>query len=262
MGLFPPNRYDTPWVLIIMEEGVFVPDPPSRPLSSGEVLLIQHELKNSTMYSYGKCRHQELNGFAEITYSNAAVYLASESQDASVRAVGLWALARCVQDNQRILLPDGRVMTEDELNLASIESNPLFSCPYNNLAVMLPPGTTVTLSDGRTFNERQLYVEALRLDPDYPTAYNNLGADLLLPGESITLADGRVLVQRDLYLQALGCDPNYVTAYVNLADTMGVGELVSLADGRVLSSTACLVEALRLDPTDPTAYNSLATKYV
>ena len=104
---------------------------------------LQSELHRKIRYPYKKCREMRLEGeFPQaITYAAAAELLFTQG-NAKQRAVGLWALSRC--GDPGYVLPDGRLLMEQELLMESLRHNAAFSPTYNNLGLLsLTPGDSI-----------------------------------------------------------------------------------------------------------------------
>lgn len=219
--------------------------------------------------------------FNAMKYVDAA-HLLSTSDTPDLRAVGLWALARCLDNtHSEILLYDivslgatrWKATTSDgeslgvrdvqrQLYFDTLYCDATFSLAYSSLGELLSEGETVTLPDGRAMNEDDLYLEAVRLDPRNVEALNNLAFTLesseSSDSEVALLPDGRTMNSRQLYLEVLLLDANYCAVYYNLGHGLSGEESITLHDGRTLSKRQLFFEALRCEPNDSLAYNALA----
>ena len=216
--------------------------------------------------------------FNGMKYVDAA-HLLSTSDTPDLRAVGLWALARCLDNcHSEILLHDiislgvtrRTATTSDGESLAvrdmqrqlyfdALYYDATFSLAYSSLGELLSEGETVTLPDGRAMNDADLYFEALRLDPRNVEALNNIAFTLeSSDSEVLSLPDGRTMNSRQLFLEVLLLDANYCAAYFNLGHDLSSKETITLYDGRTLSKRQLFFEALRCEPDDGLAYNALA----
>lgn len=191
-----------------------------------------------------------------MTYSVAATRLAGQT-DPRMRAVGLWALTRCVSTDKLMVIP-GETITVDKQRLfvEAIRCDPTFAPAVSMLGCTLAPGHTVQLADGRRMTQMDLFLEALRINPTYAAAYTNLG-NAVPAGSRAVLPDGRELTARELYIEAIAHDAEHANAYNNLGNVLGTGETVALA-GRTFTQRELYAEALRLDPANRDAAHNLA----
>ncbi len=96
----------------------------------------------------------------DVTYRDAAWWLVVESRTSpEQRAIGLWALGRCLPMEQRMRLPDGRDVGKRELCIEAIRVDPQCALAYVNLGASISPTDRVHLADGRDVGQRELYME-------------------------------------------------------------------------------------------------------
>src|SRR5690348_7146738 len=106
-----------------------------------------------------------------------------------------------LESTETVTIPDGRVMTKNDLLIESIKLDPENARAYFRLGRRLSHNETVALSDGRTMTKRDLYLEGLKYDPTNPELYYCLGVNLVnTKTPTVTLPDGRVLSERELYI--------------------------------------------------------------
>ena len=183
--------------------------------------------------------------FNSMSYLDAASLL-STADDTSLRAVGLWAIARCLDDetNEEWMYKESS-LSSLQLCLEALRCDAHCGVAYCLLGYLFEQAdlSTIELQDGRTLTERQLYLESIQNDPQYFLAYSNL-AVCLSPDEDIVLPDGRTLNKPQLYLEALRCGSKSALVYSNLGACLVVDETVELHDGRVLSERQLYLEAL------------------
>lgn len=192
-----------------------------------------------------------------MTYRCAATLLADRvGGSPRARAVGFWALGRCISGKNTITLSDGRVFSKRQLYIEALSNDETLGEAYYNLGAGIDAADeTVTLTDGRELSESACYVEALRHRPSIADAYFNLG---VMEKALTRLADGRELTERELHLEAVRCCPTHAAALGWLANDLVGTETLSLHDGRVLDARALFIEALRYDANDPFSFLKLA----
>jgi tetratricopeptide (TPR) repeat protein len=224
-----------------------------------ELEMIAVEITKSLKYAYSKCGLMPLPGFnPALAYHHGARILEQLIDKPHLKALGMFGLARCVEDHEMVTLSDGRSMTARQVCMEALQWDPDFAPAYNYIgATFQKTDKSVTLRDGRSLTELELYVEALRCNPKLCTGYHNLSI-LLSRGDSVTLCDGRKMGKLELLIEALRCDPNYVPAYASLSCELSGSETVTLSDARVMDERQLFMEALRLDPTTSTVYVNLA----
>lgn len=141
-----------------------------------------------------------------------------------------------------ITLASGEKLTQQEFYMRAIENNPYHDAAYANLALILEPGTTVTIGN-EPMTRRDLRLKAVRLNFSSAMHVNNLGIDLAVD-EFVALPDGTTVDKRQCFLKAIERDPySQPMFYHNLASTLASDEeIVSLPeaarqpDGRTILS--------------------------
>ena len=103
-----------------------------------------------------------------------------------------------------------------QLLVESMNLNPEFTTPYNNLSFELEKGETVTLNDGSEMTKKDLLLKCITIDPQDAKAYYNLSSDLK-KGETVTLNDGLEMTAKDLLLKCITIDPQDADTYNNLS---------------------------------------------
>jgi hypothetical protein len=88
-------------------------------------------------------------------------------------------LGLLASSTDNIRLPDGRIMTKQDLYLEAIRLDPTDANSLNNLANTLTGTQTITLPDGRTLTKKELYLESIKHNPSFETPYSNLGINMI-----------------------------------------------------------------------------------
>mmetsp|Transcript_104692 Transcript_104692/g.207999 ORF Transcript_104692/g.207999 Transcript_104692/m.207999 type:complete len:260 (+) Transcript_104692:76-855(+) len=129
-----------------------------------------------------------------------------------------------------VTLESGEKLTQQELFIRAIENNPYLDAAYTNLALVLEPGTTVTIAN-EPMTRRDLRLAAVRLHFSSAINFNNLGMDLAVD-ECVALPDGTTADKRQCFLKAIERDPySQPMFYHNLATTLARDEeIVSLPE--------------------------------
>ena len=172
--------------------------------------------------------------FRGMKYVDAARLLTT-SKDAALRAVGLWATARCMNDKSGdVEVYEGKPFGRMELCLEALRCDPCCSMAYcfvGSVCFRQPAasvgGSAVILPDGRTLTARQLFLEALRHNSSNSLAYQNLGC-CLTGDETVALHDGRSLSKKQLYLESMRQDSANADVYVHLGNCISGDETVTL----------------------------------
>lgn len=202
----------------------------------------------------GSCGAMPLPPAIGTTYLEAAWRLAQSTMPRH-RAVGLWALSRCIPVGETETLPDGRSTNSRQLLLEALECDPALSIVYANLAREVSGQETVRLLDGRTLSEQELFLEAVRCDPSDGNAL--VGLSSTLDGGTIAV-DGRDMTALELNIDAARLDPADPVAFFNIGVLVRAGETVQLSDGREVNSLDMFLESLRLDPTSSETFHAVA----
>lgn len=133
-----------------------------------------------------------------------------EEVDNAIKMRAYSYLADMLQEEETVTLPDGRVMTKQDLLLELLKLPGYcefkFSI-YKKLVDHLPEKETVMLPDSRTMTKRDLYLEIINLYPNESifnilSIYKSL-ADSLLKEETITLPTDRVMTKREVYMERI-----------------------------------------------------------
>jgi len=138
-----------------------------------------------------------------------------------------------------VTLASGEKLTQQELYIRAIENNPYLDGAYANLALVLAPGTTVTIAN-EPMNRRDLRLAAVRLHFSSAMNVNNLGMDLSVD-ECVALPDGTTADKRQCFFKAIERDPysqpmfyhNLATTLARDEETVSLPEAAPQPDGRV-----------------------------
>lgn len=71
----------------------------------------------------------------------------------ALRAIGLWAMGRCLKDGEEVIY-QGEAFGEEQLCLEAVRCDPLCSVAYCRLGYLAGPTSTVLLPDGRSLSNR------------------------------------------------------------------------------------------------------------
>lgn len=220
---------------------------------------LKAELLKVDKYIAIRCRHELLSlepPTNEMTYFQGAMLaIAHADVDNETRAVGYWALARCLKSGESATLPDRTVFTEGQLCQEALKYWPTFAYAYNGLGVAMTVYETVKLGD-RSFTRSDLFLEAIRLQPSKPAFYYNLSS-VIMSTAAVELFDGRRLGCKELLFEALRHDPDFSFAYLGLGRD-ALGSTIKMPDGRELNDQQLFIEAVRCDANLPPAYAKLA----
>ncbi|EFA84209.1 beta-N-acetylhexosaminidase [Heterostelium album PN500] len=155
------------------------------------------------------------------------------------------------------------VTDEQQFLLRSIESYPTINTFYNNLALTISNGESVTLLNGQSMTQQQLYLKAIDCDPTNYISYNNL-AKSLRRKESITLLNGQSMTQQQLYMKAIDCDPTNYISYYYLALLLkkdytveSNGESITLNNGQSMTKHQLFLKTIECDPSHSNAFFQL-----
>lgn len=220
---------------------------------------LKAELLKVDQYIAIRCRHERLclePPANEMTYFQGAMLaIAHADVDNETRAVGYWALARCLKSGESATLPDRTVFTEGQLCQEALKYWPTFAYAYSGLGVSMTIYETVVVG-GRSFVRSELFLEAIRLQPSNPAFYYNLSS-VMMSTTAVELFDGRRLGCKGLLFEALRHCPDFSFAYLGLG-RLALGTTIQMPDGRELNDQQLFIEAVRCDANLPEAYVRLA----
>jgi hypothetical protein len=206
------------------------------------------ELTNMLKYPFGSCSHLKIEGSLECTYEEAARWLAVNGASPSLKACGIWSLARCINGEMKsITIPDGRVLAEREIYFEALRIDPLFAYPYCSLGVDLAVNELIEI-DHQTYDEKWLYIKAIQLNPKEGIFFFNLG-NVMSAKEEIDLLDGSRQSKKNLIITSLNLNARIFRAYISLSQVMGGWEEVSF-DGSLWDRKRLMVRGLQHYPQE------------
>lgn len=229
--------------------------------------------------------------FADIDHDRAPTPVKKKAGFAPQTADDYLKLGQTIPLHGTIELPNGQVLTHEDIALKAIELNPQSSKAYNYLGSVIDAITKIKLPDGTEKNQQELFLKAVELDPQNSAALNNLGATLE-GGGTIDLPDGSQLTReqqfvrvikkhqkvahpaattiklpnqatefkrRDLFYRASQINERNGTAYYNLASTLKPKESLAMF-GDEANATALMLAALQCNQKHAEACSDLANR--
>lgn len=235
-------------------------------IADSDLRLLQEDLQNIELYEPVKCKDHFLSKFPQIRYFTGAQILASQ-EDLKLRATGFVALAHCLNFTSQTMLPDGRLLCDQELCLEALVYEPNNAHAWIVLGMAMKNRHVITVPDGRNMSKRDVYIEAVRhmqhgaCSPRlFASHYCRLGA-ILEGSERVTLHNGQVLSEVDLYDEALRFDSTFAHAYYNISSLLNTDEETRiLPDGRRMNKTQLLLQSLIFDPSDTDTLTELRSE--